>query len=60
MVRITAGDEEELEQAVAVAGPVSVAVDSRHTSFQVSVGVAFWYLVHFTRGIKDCHMAFFL
>lgn len=35
MVRIRHGNELELKKAVAVVGPVTVAVDSRHTSFQV-------------------------
>ncbi len=35
MVRIKKGNELDLKKAVAVVGPVTVAVDSRHTSFQV-------------------------
>nr|ACH48003.1 cathepsin [Latrunculia oparinae] len=34
MVRIKRGKEQDLKKAVAVVGPVTVAVDSRHTSFQ--------------------------
>ncbi len=35
MVRIQKADEGALQVAVAIAGPVTVAVDSRHSGFQV-------------------------
>ena len=37
MVGIKKGDENELQKAVAENGPVTVAIDSRHSSFQVNI-----------------------
>lgn len=42
VVHIKRGNEHELLKAVAVVGPVTVAVDSRHTSFQVDRQAAKW------------------
>ncbi len=46
MVRIPRADEDALKAAVAIAGPVTVAVDSRHSGFQVG-------------GVRCCVLIFF-
>lgn len=35
MVQIESGAEDHLQMAVALAGPVTVSIDSRHSAFQV-------------------------
>ena len=35
MVQIEYGAEDHLKMAVALAGPVTVSIDSRHSAFQV-------------------------
>jgi len=45
MVRIKRGNEQDLKKAVAVVGPVTAAVDSRHTSFQVGGAHAGFVLI---------------
>ena len=45
VVHISNGDEQELAEAVALAGPITVAVDSRHTSFQVIILLAWFFCV---------------
>ena len=37
LVRVRSGKETDLQLAVAIAGPVTVAVDARHTGFQVEM-----------------------
>lgn len=36
MVRVRRGSESDLMAAVAIAGPVTIGVDHRHSSFQVT------------------------
>ena len=36
MVQIRSGAEDHLQMAVALAGPVTVSIDSRHSTFQVN------------------------
>ena len=39
MVQIEHGAEDHLQMAVALAGPVTVSIDSRHSAFQVRESV---------------------
>jgi cathepsin L len=40
---VTRGDEEALKQAIAVSGPVSVAIDASHVSFKFFKGTGVYY-----------------